>query len=143
MTKKENTGKRDVRRNNIVQLLLGIAIVILVNVISYYAFTRIDLTAEKRYTLSDQTKQLLGELDDIGPVERVLNRALLVLGELPADKAPGAGPVDRLLVGSADGSQALLDNGWAEGAFDDVTSCADHGARVEPVGFLAQLNALR
>jgi ABC-2 type transport system permease protein len=65
MTKKENIGKRDVRRSNIVQLLLGVAIVILVNVISYYVFTRIDLTAEKRYTLSDQTKQLLRELDDI------------------------------------------------------------------------------
>ncbi len=40
-------------------------IIVLVNVIGYYVFTRFDLTSEKRYTLSDQTKKLLVDLDDI------------------------------------------------------------------------------
>ena len=45
----------------------GIAIMlvmlILVNVIAGFMKTRIDLTSEKLYTLSEGTKQILGELD--------------------------------------------------------------------------------
>ena len=40
-------------------------IVVLLNVIGSYVFTRVDLTAEKRYSLSDATKEMLRELDDI------------------------------------------------------------------------------
>jgi len=47
------------------QVVLGIIILVLINVISYYAFIRFDLTAEKRYTLSGQTKEMLRNLDDI------------------------------------------------------------------------------
>ncbi len=65
MAEKQTDGKKNLRRSNLLQVLLGIVILILVNVISYYVFTRIDLTAEKRYTLSDQTKELLSNLDDI------------------------------------------------------------------------------
>lgn len=57
--------KRDIKRNNILQLLAGLIIIILVNFVSYYVFTRFDLTSENRYTLSKQTKQKLIELDDI------------------------------------------------------------------------------
>ena len=57
--------KRDIKRNNIVQLILGLIIIILINVIGYYVFTRFDLTSEKRYTLSKPTKKMLKELDDI------------------------------------------------------------------------------
>jgi len=57
--------KKDIKQNNIIQLVLGLLIIVLINVIGYYVFTRFDLTSEKRYTLSDQTKELLVDLDDI------------------------------------------------------------------------------
>ena len=47
------------------QLLLALVIIILVNIISSFVFTRIDLTAEKRYSLSKATKNLLRGLHDV------------------------------------------------------------------------------
>ena len=57
--------KKNIKRNNIIQLILGIVIIILLNVIGAYLFTRVDLTSEKRYSLSDATREMLGEVDDI------------------------------------------------------------------------------
>lgn len=57
--------KRDVRRNNLIQLGLGLLIIVLINVIGYFVFTRIDLTSEKRYSLSEPTKKMLKNLDDL------------------------------------------------------------------------------
>ena len=57
--------KRNIKRNNIIQLLLALLIIVLVNIIGSFVFTRFDLTSEKRYTLSDQTKKMLRNLDDI------------------------------------------------------------------------------
>jgi len=49
----------------LVQLGLSLAIIILLNIIGSFVFTRFDLTTEKRYSLSPATKELLKELDDI------------------------------------------------------------------------------
>jgi len=57
--------KTDIRRNNIIQLVLALIIIVLINVIGSFIFTRIDLTSEKRYSLSPSTKKLLRETDDI------------------------------------------------------------------------------
>ena len=57
--------KRDVRRNNLIQLGLGLLIIVLINIIGYFVFTRIDLTSEKRYSLSEPTKKMLKNLDDL------------------------------------------------------------------------------
>lgn len=57
--------RKNIRRSHVYQLMLSLAIIVLINVIGSYVFTRIDLTAEKRYTLSDVTKELLMEVDDI------------------------------------------------------------------------------
>jgi ABC-2 type transport system permease protein len=57
--------KRNIKRGNITGLLLGIAIVILVNFISAFINARIDLTSEKRYSLAPATKKLLKKLDDV------------------------------------------------------------------------------
>lgn len=57
--------KRNIRQAEIIQILLILAGIVIVNVISSYLFTRFDLTSEKRYTLSDATKEILTELDDI------------------------------------------------------------------------------
>ena len=60
-----NTGKRSVKKQNISQFVYAFIIIILLNVICSFVFTRIDLTSEKRYTLSPATKKLLTNLDDI------------------------------------------------------------------------------
>jgi ABC-2 type transport system permease protein len=57
--------KKDIKRNNIVQLLLGLLIIVLLNVIGSFVFTRVDLTAERRYSLSDATKKMLRNLKDV------------------------------------------------------------------------------
>ena len=60
-----NKRKRGITKQNLTQLFLSLLIVISLNIISSFVFTRVDLTAEKRYTLSDATKKLLTNLDDI------------------------------------------------------------------------------
>lgn len=57
--------KRDIKRNNLIQLGLGLAIIVLINIIGYFIFTRFDLTSEKRYSLSEPTKKMLKDLDDL------------------------------------------------------------------------------
>ncbi len=72
-------NKKDQRRSHWIELGAGVLIVIFVNVIGYYVFGRLDLTSEKRYTLSKSTKNLLKKID-----EPVLYRVYLE-GEFPAD----------------------------------------------------------
>jgi ABC-2 type transport system permease protein len=48
-----------------VQLLAGVVIIILVNVIGSFLFHRFDLTSEKRHSLSPATKEILKSVDDI------------------------------------------------------------------------------
>ncbi|MEI7499955.1 MAG: gliding motility-associated ABC transporter substrate-binding protein GldG [Bacteroidota bacterium] len=57
--------KKNIKRGNITRLLLSIAIIILLNIIATFIFTRLDLTAEKRYSLAPATKKLLKKLDDM------------------------------------------------------------------------------
>ncbi len=57
--------RKNIKKSNVTSLVLGIAIVVLVNVIATYLYTRVDLTAEKRYSLAPATKKLLKKLDDI------------------------------------------------------------------------------
>ncbi|HPK05329.1 MAG TPA: Gldg family protein, partial [Bacteroidales bacterium] len=70
--------KRNIRRNNIIHLVLSIAIITVLNIIGSFVFTRFDLTSEKRYTLSDATRRMLRELDDIVYLKVYLE------GEFPA-----------------------------------------------------------
>ncbi len=58
-------SKRNIRQTEISQLLLILAGIVVINLIGSYVFTRLDLTSEKRYTLSDETKEILTNLDDI------------------------------------------------------------------------------
>lgn len=57
--------KKNLRKQNIIRLLFSLVIIILVNIIGSYVFTRFDLTSEKRYSLSPTTKKMLRELDDV------------------------------------------------------------------------------
>ncbi|MCB9186134.1 MAG: gliding motility-associated ABC transporter substrate-binding protein GldG [Flavobacteriales bacterium] len=63
---------------DIVQLAVIIGIVITLNVLSGFFFTRFDLTSEKRYTLSETSKELLSGIDDVVYLRVYLD------GELPA-----------------------------------------------------------
>lgn len=72
-------NKKDLRRNHWIELGAGVLIVVFTNVIGYYVFGRIDLTSEKRYTLSQSTKNMLKKID-----EPILYRVYLE-GEFPAD----------------------------------------------------------
>ncbi len=56
--------RKNLKKNQIITFLVTVAIVILVNVIGSFVFTRFDLTSEKRYTLSPTTKEILNNLDD-------------------------------------------------------------------------------
>ena len=56
--------RKGLKKNQIVTFLVTVLIVILVNVIGSYVFTRFDLTSEKRYTLSPTTKEILNDLND-------------------------------------------------------------------------------
>jgi ABC-2 type transport system permease protein len=53
------------KRRDLIQLVLSIAIIGLVNFIATFFFARLDLTADKRYTLSPATKEMLGKVEDI------------------------------------------------------------------------------
>lgn len=57
--------KQNIKQSSILQLVLGLVIIVMLNIIGSYVFTRIDLTAEKRYSLSDATRDMLANLDDI------------------------------------------------------------------------------
>lgn len=57
--------KKDVKSNNLIELVAGLAIIILLNIIGAYFYTRIDMTAEKRYSLSKASRQMLKDLDDV------------------------------------------------------------------------------
>ena len=56
--------RKSLKKNQIVAFLVTVVIVVLVNVIGSYVFTRFDLTSEKRYTLSPTTKEILNDLTD-------------------------------------------------------------------------------
>ena len=56
--------RKNLKKNQIIGFLVAVVIVVVVNVIGSFVFTRFDLTSEKRYTLSDTTKEILGNLND-------------------------------------------------------------------------------
>ncbi len=66
------------RKKDLTFLVAGIIIIILANYIGSFAFERFDLTSEKRYTLSDTSKELAENLKDVIYVKVYLE------GEFPA-----------------------------------------------------------
>ncbi len=66
-----------VKRNNLIELASALLLIIAVNIIASYTFARFDLTAEKRYSISETTKTILENLDDYVVVKVYLE------GDLP------------------------------------------------------------
>ncbi|WMJ74541.1 gliding motility-associated ABC transporter substrate-binding protein GldG [Cytophagaceae bacterium ABcell3] len=64
--------------NQIIEYVLILIIIVLVNIIASGHFFRIDLTEDKRYTISDTSIDILKELDDVVTVEVYLE------GEFPS-----------------------------------------------------------
>jgi ABC-2 type transport system permease protein len=56
---------QQLKKQHIFNLIVSVAIIALIGILSGYFSARIDLTSDKRYTLSNHTKQMLRELDDI------------------------------------------------------------------------------
>ncbi len=71
--------RKNLRRSHWLEMGATVLIVVFANIIGQYVFGRVDLTSERRYTLSKSTKAMLRELD-----EPVLFRVYLE-GDFPAD----------------------------------------------------------
>ena len=56
--------RKNIKRNEILSLAVTVAIIVLINIIGSFVYTRFDLTSEKRYTLSDTSKEILKDLND-------------------------------------------------------------------------------
>lgn len=70
-------GRKQHKKQDLIQLLLAAGIILIIGIVSQYKYFRIDLTSEKRFTLSTQTREILGEMDDIAFVRVYLE------GDLP------------------------------------------------------------
>ncbi|MBN8695996.1 MAG: gliding motility-associated ABC transporter substrate-binding protein GldG [Bacteroidetes bacterium] len=66
------------KKRDLTALALAVLIIVLLNFVGSFVFHRFDLTAEKRYTLSDATKNLLSEINDVVYVKVYLD------GDFPA-----------------------------------------------------------
>ncbi|MEM8895378.1 MAG: Gldg family protein [Bacteroidota bacterium] len=65
------------KRNSVfIRLAIILGIVVLVNLISNRLYFRLDFTADKRYTLSEATKNILEELDDVVTVKAYFSEDL-------------------------------------------------------------------
>lgn len=71
-----STTKRNLKYQAILEVVVAIALLVVINIISSNVFTRIDFTKEKRYTLSDASKDLAKKLDDIVYVKVYLDGEL-------------------------------------------------------------------
>ncbi|MDR0363522.1 MAG: gliding motility-associated ABC transporter substrate-binding protein GldG [Bacteroidales bacterium] len=69
MKVKKGNIKRVNKKQAFMQLGIALIVLICVNIIGQYFFTRLDLTAEKRYTLTEASKNILKNLNDIVFVE--------------------------------------------------------------------------
>ncbi|HRI28682.1 MAG TPA: Gldg family protein, partial [Chitinophagales bacterium] len=66
------------RTQSLTNFAIPIALLLLLNIVAANFFYRLDLTTEKRFTLTPATKQLLGNLDDVVYVK------VFLAGEFPA-----------------------------------------------------------
>lgn len=75
----EKSGNNKFRRKYILELLIVILGIFIINQLASIRFFRIDLTSEKRYSISQSSKNILKELDDVVYVRLYLD------GNLPND----------------------------------------------------------
>ena len=56
--------RKNLKKNQLISFGITLIVIIAVNIIASFVYTRFDLTSEKRYTLSDTSKEILKNLDD-------------------------------------------------------------------------------
>jgi ABC-2 type transport system permease protein len=61
----KNNSRNADKQNDIYLLLISLGIVILVNIVAQQLFFRVDLTTDKRYSLSKESKAILSDLKDV------------------------------------------------------------------------------
>ncbi len=71
--------RKALKRKHLIQLGITLVLVVVVGLLAEIKFFRIDLTSEKKYTLSQPSRRLLRELEDVVLVKIYLD------GELPAE----------------------------------------------------------
>ena len=71
--------RKALKRNHLLQLGLALVLVVAVSLLAELRFFRIDLTSEKRHTLSQPSRSMLRELNDVVLIKVYLD------GELPAE----------------------------------------------------------
>jgi len=71
--------RKALKRKDLLQLGITLVLVVVVCLLGEIRFFRIDLTSEKKYTLSQPSRRLMSELDDVVYVKIYLD------GELPAE----------------------------------------------------------
>jgi ABC-2 type transport system permease protein len=71
--------RKALKRKHLLQLGLALVLVVAVSLLAELRFFRIDLTSEKKYTLSQASRNMLRELDDVVFIKVYLD------GELPAE----------------------------------------------------------
>ena len=92
MSKNTNIQSKQFKRRTLLGLLAVIAIVVVVNLLSSFFFYRIDLTKDKRHSLSKSTIEMLKNLED-----RVYYRVYLKGKDQPADYQLFAKQVEQML----------------------------------------------
>jgi gliding-associated putative ABC transporter substrate-binding component GldG len=91
-TKQYADGSRQFKRNTLLGLLVAILVVLAVNILSSFLFFRIDLTKDKRHSLSKGTIEMLENLED-----RIYVRVYLKGKDQPADYQLFAKQVEQML----------------------------------------------
>lgn len=71
--------RKALKRKHLIQLGITLLLVVVVSILAEIKFFRIDLTSEKKYTLSQPSRQLMRELEDVVYVKIYLD------GELPVE----------------------------------------------------------
>ncbi|MBO4381518.1 MAG: gliding motility-associated ABC transporter substrate-binding protein GldG [Bacteroidales bacterium] len=92
---KKNTGSKSskqFKKNTLIGLLVAVAVLVVVNILSSFLFFRIDLTKDKRHSLSPSTIEMLKNLED-----RVYFRVYLKGKDQPADYQLFAKQVEQML----------------------------------------------
>jgi len=79
--------KKKVKRQNILELVLLLILVVLINLAGSFIFHRFDLTQEKRYSVSEGTRNYLSDLKDVVYIKVYLDGKNLPSGFLRLSKA--------------------------------------------------------
>jgi gliding-associated putative ABC transporter substrate-binding component GldG len=69
-------NKKKFKYNSYIAGILLLGIIILINFLSYNMFSRIDLTEDQQFTISNATKKVLGKLDDIVTIKLFFSKEL-------------------------------------------------------------------